>query len=79
MRIIRRLRAYGSRIRNDVRQPVPEQVMGSVFSRWRWRFGFLFRKYGWKLVVAVFLFYLIQDSFLYIILPLLIGKGIVGN
>jgi hypothetical protein len=31
---------------------------------------------GWKVVVLIFFYYLIRDSFLYILLPYLIAKGI---
>ncbi len=34
----------------------------------------LYKKYGWKLVAAVFMYYLIRDTTLYILLPLLIIK-----
>ena len=36
----------------------------------------MFKKYGWKLGVAIFLYYLITDVKLYIILPYLIYKGL---
>ncbi len=38
----------------------------------------LVKKYGWKVVVAVFLYYLIRDSILYILIPYLIAKGLFG-
>ncbi|TDI99204.1 MAG: hypothetical protein E2O76_06900 [Caldithrix sp.] len=38
---------------------------------------FIKRK-GWKIVAAVFLFYLIRDSFLYIFLPYLAARGLLG-
>lgn len=31
---------------------------------------------GWKVVLGIFLYYLVRDSFLYILLPYLIAKGI---
>ena len=34
---------------------------------------------GWKLVVYFFLFYLIRDTILYILIPYFIGKGIIDN
>jgi hypothetical protein len=34
------------------------------------------RAYGWKLLLAVFLFYLIRDTILYIIIPLVAGRAI---
>ena len=35
-------------------------------------FKSLFRKYGWKLVAAIFVYYLVRDVTLYILLPMLI-------
>ena len=35
------------------------------------------RKLGWKFVLAFVIFYLIRDTFLYILLPYLIYKGII--
>ena len=35
----------------------------------------MFKKYGWKVGLAIFLYYLIRDVTLYIILPYLIMKG----
>jgi len=34
------------------------------------------RAYGWKLLLAVCIFYLIRDTILYIIIPLLAGRAI---
>ncbi|MCG3157130.1 MAG: hypothetical protein DKINENOH_03761 [bacterium] len=33
------------------------------------------REKGWKIVAAVFMFYLIRDSILYILVPVLITQG----
>lgn len=33
------------------------------------------REKGWKIVIAVFMFYLIRDSILYILVPVLITQG----
>ena len=38
--------------------------------------GFV-REKGWKVVVAIFLFYLVRDSVVYIIIPLLITQGFI--
>ena len=38
---------------------------------------FIKRK-GWKIVAAVFLFYLIRDSFLYLFLPYVATRGLLG-
>ncbi len=39
--------------------------------------GFVKEK-GWKVVVVVIVFYLIRDSILYIIIPILAAKGLLG-
>ena len=33
------------------------------------------KKYGWKAAVGIFLYYLVRDVSLYIVLPYLIAKG----
>ncbi len=35
------------------------------------------REKGWKILAAVFLFYLVRDSVIYIIIPLLIAQGFI--
>ena len=37
------------------------------------------KKGGWKLVFYFFMFYLIRDTILYILIPFLVGKGIFNN
>ena len=39
----------------------------------------LVKKYGWRVVLAVFMYYLIRDSILYILIPYLIAKGLFGG
>ncbi|MEC7919212.1 MAG: hypothetical protein VX852_03930 [Candidatus Neomarinimicrobiota bacterium] len=38
----------------------------------------LFKKYGWKVGVALFFYYLIRDVTLYIIIPYLVYKGLMS-
>ena len=38
----------------------------------------MFKKYGWKLGLAIFMYYLIRDVTLYIIIPYLIYKGFLS-
>jgi len=40
-------------------------------------FRSLIKKKGWKVVAAVFLFYLVRDSILYILIPYLIARGFI--
>ena len=35
----------------------------------------MFKKYGWKVGLAIFMYYLIRDVTIYIILPYLIMRG----
>ena len=37
----------------------------------------LFKKYGWKAAVGIFLYYLIRDVSLYILLPWYIAKTVL--
>jgi hypothetical protein len=37
------------------------------------------RALGWKAILGFVLFYLIRDSILYLLLPYLAYKGIIGN
>jgi len=39
-------------------------------------FSKLIKKYGWKAAVGIFIFYLIRDSLLYIIIPFFVAKSI---
>ena len=39
----------------------------------------MFKKYGWKVGVALFMYYLIRDVILYIIIPYLVVKGLVAG
>ncbi|GIV33194.1 MAG: hypothetical protein KatS3mg031_0729 [Chitinophagales bacterium] len=36
----------------------------------------LIKKGGWRLLVILFLYYLIRDSILYILIPYLVAKGL---
>ncbi len=38
----------------------------------------LVKRYGWKLVVAIVVYYLIRDTVLYIIIPYLIARKLLG-
>ncbi len=35
------------------------------------------QKFGWKILVAFFLYYLIRDSILYLLIPYLIAKNLM--
>jgi len=40
------------------------------------KFKKIYANYGWKAVVAIFLYYLIRDVSLYILLPWAIARGL---
>lgn len=42
-------------------------------------FKAMLREVGWKVIAAVIVFYLIRDTFLYIIIPFLIARGLIGD
>jgi hypothetical protein len=50
----------------DVRQTLRESGVKGVVSR-----------YGWKIVAAFFVYYLVRDTILYILIPYAIAKGLI--
>ena len=76
--IIRRLWESVKQIKRDLRAPIEGTEGLSRFQKIRARFRFLFKRHGWKLVWGFLLYYLIRDSFLYILLPYLAARGIWG-
>ena len=60
------LRAF----RHDLRRPLEGTEGLPRRTRWKRRFQFLLRKYGWKVLVALFFYYLIRDLLLYVVLPI---------
>ena len=40
-------------------------------------FKALIKQKGWKIFLIIFLYYLVRDTLLYVIIPLLIAKGII--
>lgn len=66
-----RVRSGLAQFRRDLKVPLPGHEDLSRRERFRLRMRFLFGKYGWKLVLGVFVFYLVQDLLLYVLLPYL--------
>ncbi len=48
-----------------------------MFSKIKNKIRNLFKKYGWKAAVGIFLYYLIRDVSLYILLPWYIAKNVL--
>ena len=51
--------------------------VGRLFSRIRMKMAYYFKRYGWKVGAAIFLYYLVRDTILYIVLPLWIAKEVI--
>ncbi len=65
--------------KSDIRDPLPGAEEMTRFGRIKARFKLLYKKYGWKLLLAVFCYYLIRDTILYIIIPYLIATKLIIN
>ena len=48
-----------------------------MFSKFKQKVNDYFKKYGWKAVFVFFLYYLIRDVSLYIVIPWFIAKNII--
>jgi hypothetical protein len=69
-RILRQFRA-------DLREPLPGTSGLGRGARLRARFEHLLRRYGWKILIAIFFYYLIRDTILYLIIPFLVAKQLL--
>ncbi|MCI0452691.1 MAG: hypothetical protein L0Z51_09940 [Candidatus Latescibacteria bacterium] len=69
--MMERLRSGLARFRRDLESPLPDHERLTRRQRWRLRTRMLVGKYGWKLVLGVFVYYLIRDLTLYVLLPYL--------
>ena len=67
--MLQRIRGGLSQLRRDFRAPIPDGEHLSRFGKLRFRSRRMVKKYGWKLVVGAFVFYLIRDVTLYLLLP----------
>ena len=41
----------------------------TVFEKIKKKFFVLYKKYGWKAVIGIFLYYIIRDITLYVVIP----------
>lgn len=76
--IIRRFRTALKQFKRDIRGPLPGTGQSSRFGRIKARVPHLFKRYGWKMFWAIFIFYLIRDVVLYILIPYLVAREIIG-
>ena len=73
-----RFRVALAQFKRDIREPLPNTENLSRFGRIKARTRHLFKRYGWKMFWGIVIFYLIRDSILYIILPYLLAKQVIG-
>ncbi len=64
---------------NSITEPEDKTRRDSHFGRVATKMRLLFKKYGWKMGVLIFLGYLIRDGILYIIIPYLVAKEIISG
>ena len=69
--MLARVRTGLAQFRHDLRSPLPEYDGLSRRERWKLRARMLVGKYGWKLALGIFVFYLVRDLALYVLLPYL--------
>ena len=55
----------------------PKFINEWLESRREGGFKLLLRKKGWYVILAIFLYYLIRDTILYILIPFMIAKEII--
>lgn len=60
-----------SRLRGFLREARSELKTGGLKG--------LFRRYGWKLFAFVFVYYLVRDIMLYVVIPWLVAKHLIAN
>lgn len=76
--LFRRLRELIKQFKRDLRGPLPGLADKPLPAKILGRFRHLFKRYGFKLVVVIFMYYLIRDTLLYIVLPYLIARQFIG-
>ena len=74
----RRFRSAITRFKRDIREPLPNTEHLSRIGRIKVRIRHLFKRYGWKMFWAIFIFYLIRDVILYVLIPYLVAREIIG-
>jgi hypothetical protein len=69
--VFRRFTQQFEEMRRDIAVPLESESRLPRGARFRARTKRLVAKYGWRIVAAVFAFYLIRDLVLYVLLPYL--------
>jgi hypothetical protein len=79
LRAIGKIKQLYINIKADFKEPLPELEGLPKSARFKARFRIIYKKYGWKILAAIVIYYLIRDMTLYIILPYLIARGLVNQ
>ncbi len=74
---INKLKQLYKSIKADLKGPRPELEGLPKLARIKARFRIIYKKYGWKILAAIFCYYLVRDVTLYIIIPYLIARGLI--
>ncbi|MEW5702746.1 MAG: hypothetical protein AB1792_11025 [Candidatus Zixiibacteriota bacterium] len=75
---LHRARKVWGQITTDFRSPLPDSAEWSRARRLRVRLRLLYRRYGWKLVLAVICYYAVRDLTLYVIIPYLVARRLIA-
>ncbi len=73
-----KLRGVIRQFRADLRGPLPGSEGLGKWERFKFRCRHLIKRYGWKLVLGIVIYYLIRDSLLYIVIPYFVAKKLLG-
>ncbi len=73
----RRFKDFLKQFKRDLREPLPETANLPRWGKIKARFRHLFKRYGWKLLIAICVYYLIRDGILYILIPYLVAKKLL--
>ena len=76
--LLRRFKNILSQFKHDLREPLAESEGKPWLRRCGIRTRHLFKRYGWKLFWGIVIFYLIRDTVLYIIIPYLVARKLLG-
>jgi hypothetical protein len=77
--IIGQVRETYKNIKTDIKGPIPELEGLPKSARIKARFRLVYKKYGWKILAIIFVYYLVRDVLVYIVLPYLIARGLIGG
>jgi hypothetical protein len=73
----RRLKGFLSQFKQDLRAPLEGTEGLDRWGKVKARSRHLFKRYGWKLLVAICVYYLIRDGILYVLIPYLVAKKLL--